>query len=570
MVVPLRAVAADVIEVAPVEGDATAAIQAAIDEAARLDGREVIIKLRPGNYDISREHASRHLYHISNTASAEENPDRTKHVGLWFRDMKNVTFDGDGTLIVTHGEMTPIVVDGCSGITLRNFTLTAADPSVPEFKVVGVDPHSMTVEITPPSRYEIDASGNFMFVGEGWRFADGGRITSYPEFAQVFYPDANVTLRCESPLKERHSARSLGENIVRFEFDRTPDVHVGEIYQLRHGIRNEACGFFNRSRDITIENVEFNFLGNFGLVGQYSENLTYDNIRCRPRLGSGRTDAGFADFVQMSGCRGLVRIINSCFEGAHDDPINIHGTHLRIEEADGENVIKVRFMHGQTYGFEPFFKDDKVEIVDRHTLNCLAAATVKAVSQVDDYCFQLTLDRPLPRLPEGYDITDLAVENVTWTPDVEIRNNYFARIPTRGILITTRGSSVIEDNIFFRMPMPAILVSDDARGWYESGQVKSLTIRRNTFIECASPVIAVTPEIDRFDRPVHSGISILDNRFILKEASAAIRLDAADNVRVAGNVFELPAGKSAAPDTFVEAVNTSRLTVGDNRTVSTP
>lgn len=561
--------AREVIEVSPCAGDATAALQEAIGRAAAYKGKPVTIRLRPGNYDISREHSTRRLYHISNTASAEENPDQTKHIGLWMKGLRNVTFDGGGAWIVTHGEMTPIVLDECENVTLTNFTLTAADPSVPEMTILSVTPTSVTFEVTPPSRFEIK-DGNFSWVGEGWKFADGGRETTYPEFAQVFYPERNVTLRCESPLKGRRRARMLDDNIVKVEYDRAPDVHAGEVYQMRHGIRNEACALISRCRDIRLENIEFNFLGNFGLVGQYSENLTYDNIRCRPRPGSGRTDAGFADFVQMSGCRGLVRISNSYFEGAHDDPINIHGTHLQGVASEAPDRITVRFMHGQTYGFQPFFKGDEVEIVDRHTLRCLAPAKVKEVRALDEYTFNLQLDRRLPDLPDGYGIGDVAVENVTWTPEVEITGNYFARIPTRGILITTRRRSLIENNVFFRMPMPSVLVSDDARGWYESGPVRDLTIRRNTFIECGSPVIAVWPETDRFDGPVHSGITIEENRFIMTEGSKAVSLRGASGITVRDNVFDLPAGSRADVDSLIEAENVTDLTVNDNVTLTTP
>ena len=97
-------------------------------------------------------------------------------------------------------------------------------------------------------------------------------------------------------------------------------------------------------------------MGNFGIVGQYSENLTYEKLYCAPEWGSGRTCAGFADFVQMSGCKGKIRILDSYFEGAHDDPINIHGTHLKVMEYVSDRQVKVRFMHGQSYGFEAFIK----------------------------------------------------------------------------------------------------------------------------------------------------------------------------------------------------------------------
>lgn len=187
----------NVIEVAVPEGDATEVLRAAIDEAAAFDGRPVTIRLEAGDYHISRTRAARHVYYVSNTASAQENPDPTKHIGIWLKGLRNVVIDGNGARFVTHGEMTPIVIDSCTNVTLKNFSLAAADPSVPEFKVVAVDSISMTAEITAPSRFEI-ADGRFYFVGEDWRFPD----ERYPRLAQVFYPEENVTLRCDSPIEE--------------------------------------------------------------------------------------------------------------------------------------------------------------------------------------------------------------------------------------------------------------------------------------------------------------------------------------------------------------------------------
>ncbi len=560
--------AANVITVTPPQGDATATLRDAIDRAAAFNGKPVTIKLAPGNYNLSRDEATPLLYHVSNTTSADENPDPTKHIGLLLKNLKNVTLDGGGAWLVTHGEMTTFVVDSCSGVTLTGFTVTAADPSVPEIKILAVGRGSVTFEVTLPSEFEVN-DGHFHFKGCGWVCADGGRLTNLPEYAQVFYPDRNVTHRCESPLKGYKSARQLDDRTVMMTYDHAPDVHVGEVYQIRHGIRNEVCGLINRSSDVTIDNVEFNFLGNFGIVGQFSENLTYNNIRCRPQLGSGRTDAGFADFVQMSGCKGLIRIANSHFEGAHDDPINIHGTHLQIVGSDSPREINVKYMHGQTYGFMPCVPGDKIEIVDRHTLNAIGEATVKKAEHLDDYTYRLTLGSALPTLPEGYELGDLAIENVTWTPRVEIVNNYFARTPTRGVLITTRGKSLIEGNTFFRIPMYAIQVSDDARGWYESGPVHDLTIRRNTFIDCSTPVIGIFPEIDRFDKPVHRNITIEANRFIMSGGGKAVVVRASDGLTVKDNVFDYT-GHDVPPTAadLVELENVTNVRIEDNQIVT--
>lgn len=61
------------------------------------NGKAVVIKLQNADYNLHRESSSQILYHISNTASEKENPDQTKHIGLWLKDLKNVTIDGQGS-----------------------------------------------------------------------------------------------------------------------------------------------------------------------------------------------------------------------------------------------------------------------------------------------------------------------------------------------------------------------------------------------------------------------------------------------------------------------------------------
>lgn len=502
-----------IINVSSCSGDATMNLQEAIDSAARLAGKKVKIILEKGVYHVSRKNSSPHIYHISNTTSKRENPDPTKHIGLWFRNLDNVIFEGNGSTIVTHGEMTPFVIDSCSNIMLSNFSLTASDPTVPEIKILSKDDTSITFEVVSPSEFIME-DGGFAFTGEGWKLGYGKSINKHPMYSQVFYPDRNVTLRCNNPLKDILQVEKTGERVVRAEYAKSPEVNPGEYYQFRHTFRNEAGGFINMSKDIELKDIDFYFLGNFGIVSQFSENLTFDSLRFQPEKENGKTVAGFADFLQFSGCRGKVVVKNSVFEGSHDDAINVHGTYLRAVESSGPKSITARYSHGQTFGFQPFFVGDSIEIINLHTLNPVMTTVVEGVAAIDEYDYEIKTKESIFPLPSGLEIEDLAIENISWCPEVEITGNYFARTPTRGILLTTRGKSAIEGNMFFRIPMPAILVSDDARKWYESGPVKDLTIRNNKFVECTSPVISIAPEIEIYDKPVHGKIVIEDNEFI--------------------------------------------------------
>ena len=91
-----------------------------------------------------------------------------------------------------------------------------------------------------------------------------------------------------------------------------------------------------------------------------------------------------------------------------------------------------------------------------------------------------------------------------------------SRIPTRGFLITTRRRVLVEDNEFLNTHMSAILVEDDARGWYESGCVRDMTIRGNRFIRCGEPVIHINPRNTVANDSVHRNIRIENNEFVLR------------------------------------------------------
>ena len=91
---------------------------------------------------------------------------------------------------------------------------------------------------------------------------------------------------------------------------------------------------------------------------------------------------------------------------------------------------------------------------------------------------KLTLDKAIPA---DVQVNQHVVENITYTPAVNISNCEFKEVPTRGILVTTRKPIVIENNTFDGMSMAGIYISDDAQGWYESGPVRDVTIRNNTF-----------------------------------------------------------------------------------------
>lgn len=497
-------------------------------------GSHVSILLDSGAvYHLSRRHAVERLLYVSNTASEAEVPNPVKHIGILIDSISNLSIIGRGASIITHGEMTPWAILNSRNISISDLSIDAADPSVPEMTVLARSDSSFIARIHPRSAYSIDSLQRLHFHGLDWSFTGG--------IAQIHDPIAGTTLRCGSPLADARAARQIAPGFVEFIYAATPpsDARPGCVYQLRHAIRNEVAGLIHRSASVSLSDINFRFMGNFGVVAQLSSDISYSRLSCAPAPGSHRSAAGFADFLQLSGCRGLITIDSCRFAGSHDDPINIHGTHLLIDSIISPSEISVRYMHHQTYGFPQFFPSDTVNFVSVDSLTWLAQLPLADARMTSPRSMRLSFDRPLPeRLLQ---VGKIVIENYSYTPSVAIRNCSFTLTPTRGVLVTTPRPVIIEGCTFTRCPMSAILISDDASSWYESGAVRSVTIARNSFIHCVDPVILIWPEVaPGLSAPidfsnsvfpdtknaaptVHSGINIRSNTFIPPLSSTTIR-----------------------------------------------
>lgn len=541
--------------VSPQTGDATLAIRDAINEAKLFNGKPVTIKFAPATYLLTRQNSAAHRYFGSNTTTESENPNVDKHISIWLKEIDNVTIDGDGARFLTDGEVTSFVIDGCENVILKNFSIDSKNPTVTEMKVVAVDDTSITTMVHPKSKYEI-REGKLFWIGNGWEFGGG--------IAQIYDPISNITWRDFSPLNEVQKVIELEPNLLRFNFGKKVSVKVGQTLQMRDGIRDELGGLVVNSKNIKFENVDFFYIGNFSLLAQFTENVYLENVNFEPEQGSGRTNSCFADSFHLSGCKGIVSVVNCRFSGAHDDAINVHGTHLLIKEFVSANKIRVRFMHGQTYGLDAFFKGDEIEFINRATLMPMTQNSVKEIERISDREVILTLNRPVSKELLESKTESIVVENATWTTELHVRNTYFSRIPTRCILVSTRKKVVIEDNVFDGMQMSAVLIANDAMSWYESGYVRDVSIRRNKFINCGEPVIFIAPENHENGGCVHKNIKIEDNTFILKGTSV-VDAKSCDGLTVKNNLFIKNFDKECEVKDFVKVNSCENVVIDNNR-----
>jgi hypothetical protein len=541
--------------------DTQSAMALAIQAATEITG-PVLLDVPKGCYHFYPEEAIRAPYYISNTASEEENSDVTKTVGILLKGLDHLTVEGNGSLFIFHGKQTMFLLDNCTDVEIRNVHVDYERPTVTEMTITGSGIHSFDAQVHADSSYEI-RDGKLVWIGEGWSFTEGPM--------QTYDPERNTTWRLDNWVELAQSVEELEPMKLRLHFDFQPQAVPGHVLQSRDGIRDQVGVFITESSNITFNNVGLHFLHGLGVVGQFSENLTFRQMDLTPRPETGRTVTGFADFIHMSSCKGKVTVADSRFAGSHDDPVNVHGTYLRVVEQLAANVVKVRFMHPQTYGFVAFHPGDEIEFVRSGSLTSYAANEVVAVQRLNPREFLLTLAH---LAPEGIGSHDV-IENVTWTPEVEVVNNHFARVPTRGILVTTRRKVMITGNTFERMHMNAVLVAVDAESWYESGKVEDVTISGNHFIECGSsehPVIFISPENVEVDEstPVHSGIVITDNQFETQDALALSAKSTRGLVFRSNDIQAVSRGGFASLDDTIRLTACSGVELADNTFTAGP
>ncbi|MBV4357496.1 right-handed parallel beta-helix repeat-containing protein [Pinibacter aurantiacus] len=486
--------------------DVVPAMQKAI--AACKQKEKAVLVFQEGRYDFWPTHATVKEYYISNTSSQEELSQKKYVIGLLLEQLNNLVIDGNNSLFVFHGKMTCFVFDHCRNISLKNVRMDFERPTMSEFAIKEIQPDHLLAAVSPASTFTVRDKKIYWY-GEGWGMKNYHAIISNPSTGINRYSSW-------TPFQQSEAVQT-GPREVRFNGDFSKfKGNAGDVISVRDPIRDQVGGWINHSGNIQLENVSMYYMHGLGIVSQFSENISFRHFSTVPP-DSSRQMSCFADALHFSGCKGSIVIEDSHFKGLHDDPINVHGTHLKIVEKKSPTDILVAFMHPQSYGFEAFFPGDTVSLVHPKTLEYFGENVVASASLVSPNEMILHFNKALP---EQTTVGD-CLENITWTASLTVRNSVFESVHTRGILVTTRKKVVIEDNLFYRTGMHAILIANDALGWYESGPVQDVLIRNNRFEECAynsAPgnfAIAIAPENHELKKGyfVHRNIRIENNQF---------------------------------------------------------
>lgn len=493
---------------------------------AAQDGE--VITLEKKVYEVAPED-SFHLkgFFFSNTAKQEENPEGERFCAIYLQGKKNITVDGNGASVMIRGKMTPFIFCQCSGIVMKNIRFDHVRPTMSECTVIDSAPGMAVIRIRDEFLYRID--GNCL-----WWVGDNDRMNE--PYWEIPYKGDGVLTNAFDPQTEVISDMLCGEGdedggfpdiaeltelekgVLRLRFrDKNLHIPVGTVAQTRSIRRVQTGGAIDRCSGVTLENIRILSMNGFGILAQNSCDLLYDGLDCTP--AAGRTVVSDADFFHFSGCSGAVAVRNCRARGAHDDIINIHGTHLKIISVDqSEHTLLVRYSHPESWGFEAYAPGDRIEYVCGNTLQPYGEAEVLAAEKLGPTDVLVKVDRLPDRAPAENDV----IENVTRTASLTVENNVFECIPSRGILCTTRKDVVIRNNTFRHMGAAVLCVADDANFWFESGRSGTIRFENNTVVNCAARSAPGCEDVIRYEPvvldktsevPVHKKLIVKNNRF---------------------------------------------------------
>ncbi len=527
--------------------DVTVALQKALCEIAKIKGDKTL-SFEKGEYHFHSSKACSRVLYITNTVGDKQwkrgEVQHLNRAALWLENQQDLTLDGNGSVFVLHGRMTNAVLIGCKNVRLKNITFRTENPDMHELEVVRVGKFHVEFAVDKGSRYH-KINCQYCFVGEDYR----SRFTKHSNTAywigKVSADDTDSICRVAHPLRGALYIKEIEPHLFKVTFVKTGRFKVGDRYYVYDERRKYNGIFVDRCERITLESIEQNFNYGLALVCQDSADIDVAGCRFAPKEGSDFLMASAADFIQICMCRGKVSVRDSEFVGAGDDCINVHGIHFKIVKIK-EDTVEVKFCHHQTHGFNPLKAGDRIAFIAPTTLLEQGRAKIVDSQLVDEHTIRLKLDSVA-----GAKIGEV-IENKSAVPEFEFVRNRMNRIITRGVLMTGGGKALIADNDFVSTSMHSILISDDAKSWFESGNVNGVEITRNRFGRCVGYNVQVLPENTVHEGAVHKDIYIHDNE-INSGDEGGFYFKSTDGVVIENNVSEKPV-KTVAINSQVKEV----------------
>lgn len=495
--------------------------------------KNVTLVFPKGQYDFYPEKAAETYRFVANHDNG------LKRMAFPLFNARNITIDGRGSLFMFHGRIVPFTIDDSQNVTLKNFSIDFIRSFHAELAVVESDPETLSFSVeTDPEKhpYKIE-EGSVSFERFGQWDPIGSNIVFDPKTRSPIFNARRYHV-------DWKAAKVTDEGPGRFQIDNAVNASppVGSIlvvYGVHPTSRLVPGIHVTNSKNLKIENVTVHDAGGMALIVERTENVHLDGFKVTS--AEGRFVSTRADATHFIGCKGTIKMENSVLEHMLDDGINVHGAYVNIDEHLGDRQFLASISHFQQMGLMFGEPGDRVAILSRETVLPFFETSISDVEVLNDKRFLITLAEVPDIIPDG----PLSLENLTWNPDVILRNNKIRMNRARSALITTKGRVTIENN-YFNSQMHGILIEGDNKFWYESGAVQDVTIKNNTFVNSgfgggAVYPLFVSPMLTNEQRigegHYHKNINFTGNRLISFNGLIA-HTKSVDGLNIINNTIE--------------------------------
>ena len=512
------------------DGDATPAVIRALDEARKAGG-DVKIVFKKGRHDFKGSFGRDIYCFISN------NDEGLKRVIFPIVGQKDITIDGGGSEFVFHGLVSPFLIQGSENVRLENFSVDTARPFHTEAEIVKVEKDHAIVKFSEKFPYRI-LDGILQFVDSN-KYDNPKNATVYQTWGYLVYdkekrqPAYNTF---DTWAKAGFIAEKLPDGTVKIMGKFTGEP--GQILVFTPFLRNHPGIVISDSKNVSLDKVEVRNCGGMAIIGQRSRDIFVRNCRVTPSEGA--VVSATADATHFSNCEGKIVLENNFFESQLDDFTNIHGIYERIEKVISPRKILTKLVHYEQFGFGTFRAGDRVEIIGGKSMICKNENRIKSVERINKEYSVLELESDIPSDVKALD----AVAVLRDWPEVVIRGNTARGNRARGMLINSRGKTLVENNHFMSAGT-AILFEGDSCFWFEQGGTRDCTIRGNTFENClyanwGNAVISVRAGIreDRETSRYNKNILIENNTFKMFDDASLLNIYCVDSLTWRNNKVE--------------------------------
>lgn len=503
--------------------DNSSRLSAALERIRResKEDDDIVLKFSNGRYDFFATDAHRYDLYISN----HDNP-KSRAVGFMINSFKNLTLEGNGAEFMFHGRMIPFYIEESNDVTLRNFTIDFADPQICQVEVVSNDEEGIRFRVPASYNYKVE-NGRFSVRGLDWELTYDTGIAFEANTRHVVYQTSDLGINMS------HAQTTPEPRVILAPNWKDKRLVPGTRVALRSWGRPCPGIVLDRCDDTRLHNINLHYAEGMGLVAQLCEDIDLKGFNVSLR---GKDDPRYfttqADATHFSQCRGHISSVDALYEGMMDDAINVHGIYLKIKELKDKYTLRASFEHGQCYGFRWADEGDEIGFLRSKTMERIdGTCKIKRITPADTNqfkgCKEVWIEFQTP-YPADVNMNEtFGIENESWLPTVYFARNTIRNNRARGALFSSPRRTICENNLFDHTSGTAILLCGDCNGWYESGPVRELIIRKNKFVNAltnmfqfTNGVISIYPEIPNLKdqkRYFHGGkadaIQIVNNEF---------------------------------------------------------